>query len=172
MGRRGAVATRPGSEGSPCSAAERMLVRERTASGSQGANAQERSGASGDANRLHILKATLDYFHRSGIPTVVWVAPVNIDHLRSLGLSIDGLSRSLGTIRKLVESSGAGFVDFHALLPDGAFRDARDHVTPDGEASGATALGEVLARVILWSEPSDTPPLSNALVDESPSAIQ
>jgi hypothetical protein len=119
--------------------------------------------------RLRVLEATLDHFHRSGIPTVVWVAPVNIDHLRSLGLSLDGLERSLATVQEVVESSGAGFVDFHALLPDREFRDGGDHVTP---GRGATVLGQNLARVILWSVPVDTPPLRDALVDESASAVQ
>jgi hypothetical protein len=118
--------------------------------------------------RLRTLKATLEHYQRSGIPVVVWVAPVNVEHLRSLGLSLDGLARSLTTIRTLVESSGAGFLDFHALLSDPAFLDAGDHVHTDGAAE----LGEQLAKVILWSESSDTPPIRDALADEPARAVQ
>lgn len=123
-------------------------------------------------SRLRVLKATLDHYRRADIPIVVWVAPVNLDHLRSLGFSLDGLERSVATIRALVESTGAGFVDFHALLPDALFRDGGDHVTPDGDASGAAALGEALARVILWSEPGDTPGIRDAMANEPPRAVQ
>jgi hypothetical protein len=96
---------------------------------------------------------------------------VNIEHIRSLGLSLDGLERSIVTIRQIVESSGAGFVDLHALLPDRAFRDARDHVTPDGEWNGTAMLGEQLARVILWSDPSNTPQI-RALLSDPERALQ
>jgi hypothetical protein len=104
--------------------------------------------------RLQLLRALLERFHRARIPTVVWVAPVNVEHVRSEGLPLDGLEASVATLRGVVESAGAGFVDFHALLPDRAFRDAGDHVTSEGDGNGTSVLGEHLAQVLLWSEPA------------------
>jgi hypothetical protein len=110
--------------------------------------------------RLRILKATLDRYRRAGIPTLVWVAPTNIEHLRSLGLSLTGIDRSMTTLRQLVESSGAMFADFHALLPDKAFRDEGDHTTSSGESGGVRVLAEELAVSIvrLKSQPVPSSP--------------
>jgi hypothetical protein len=116
--------------------------------------------------RMQLLKATLERFRSARIPTVVWVAPVNIEHVRSEGLGLEGLEESVATIRDLVESTGAGFVDFHALLPDSAFRDAGDHVSAVGKNNGTDALGNDLARVLLWSESLDVA-AEDSLVDAS-----
>ena len=108
--------------------------------------------------RLRILGAMLEHYRRAGIPTIVWVAPVNVDHLRSLGLPLEGLRRSLGTIRTLVEANGAALIDLHDLLRDEAFIDAGDHVTSNVGMSGATMLGESLARVLLSMAPRERRP--------------
>ena len=109
----------------------------------------------GGQETVEQIEATLERFRRAQIPTVVWVAPVNVEHVRSEGLILEGLEESIATIREAVESTGAGFVDFHALLPDRAFRDAGDHVNALGRSNGTDALGNQLARILLWSESLD-----------------
>jgi hypothetical protein len=108
--------------------------------------------------RLEVLEALLRTFRRADIPVFVWVSPVNVQHMRSLGLSMDGLDKSLEVVRVLVEQTGAHFLDLHAALPDSAFRDSGDHYTLDGEPNGAAILASRLAPAIQRAAPA--PPAS------------
>ena len=102
--------------------------------------------------RLVVLGAMLSDFRKQGIPVLVWVSPINVEHLRTLGLPTDGIDRSMVTIGKLVEQSGARFLDLHELLPDEAFVDAGDHYTRDGAPNGSRVVGQELGRVIALEE--------------------
>jgi hypothetical protein len=102
-------------------------------------------GVSPDDARLRVLSAILERFRAADIPTLVWVPPVNIEHLGSLGLSSDGLSRSARSIGAAAKAHGASFSNLHAILGDDAFVDSGDHVTADGSSDGARVIGDRLA---------------------------
>jgi hypothetical protein len=105
-----------------------------------------------DHPRLVVLRAMLRDFRRAGVPVLVWVSPINLDHLARLGLGLDGIERSMTTIQKAVEGSGARFVDLHALLHDDDFADAGDHYQRDGSPSGAKRVGQELGLAIAREE--------------------
>jgi hypothetical protein len=98
--------------------------------------------------RLVVLAAMLREFHRRKIPVLVWVSPINKEHLRSLGFSLEGLDRSMRTIRYIVEDNGASLADLHGLLPDSSFSDSGDHYTIEGHPSGREMVGRELGAAI------------------------
>lgn len=104
--------------------------------------------------RLEVLEALLRTFRRADIPVLVWVSPVNVQHMRSIGLSMDGLDKSLAVVQALVEKAGAHFLDLHAALTDPAFRDSGDHYTLDGEPDGTAILAARLASAIQRAVPA------------------
>jgi hypothetical protein len=106
-------------------------------------------GLSAQHSGLRILAAVLARFRRANIPTLVYVEPINVEHLRSIGLPLDQLPGSLRTIQRAVEREGAEFVDFHDILPERAFRDAGDHYTFDGQPNGTFRLASALAAVLI-----------------------
>jgi hypothetical protein len=102
---------------------------------------------------LQMLGSALERFRVAGIPTLVYLRPVNVEHLRSLGISTAHLRESLLTLQRTVLSHGAQLVDLHALLPDSAFSDAGDHYTFQGAPNGAAWLGDRIANAIVETEP-------------------
>jgi hypothetical protein len=106
-------------------------------------------GVAPDGARLRVLGATLRALRKGGIPVLVWVAPVNVEHLRSLGLSVARLDETIRSTREVAETAGAAFTDFHSLLPDAGFRDSGDHVTIEGPVDGSEILGGHLALAII-----------------------
>jgi hypothetical protein len=109
-------------------------------------------GIGADHPRLVVLGAMIRDFERRGVPVLVWTSPINVDHLEKLGLPSDGLARSMRTIRKVVQRSGARFVDLHGLLPDAAFFDAGDHYTREGYPNGSEVVGQALGQAIALEE--------------------
>jgi hypothetical protein len=90
---------------------------------------------------LVVLASTLETLSDAGIPTLVYVNPINVEHLGELGLlEDDRLSRSLTTIESVVRGAGSDYLDLHDLLPDAAFRDAAGHL-------GTAALPDAPRRV-------------------------
>jgi hypothetical protein len=102
-----------------------------------------------DDPTLRILAAALQRLHAASVPTLVYVGPANLEHLRSLGIDQRRISASLATIRRTVEQEGATFADFHDLLPDSRFRDAGDHYTFEGEPDGTKWLSYRIAVAIM-----------------------
>jgi hypothetical protein len=109
-------------------------------------------GIGSRAPRLVVLEALLEDLHRARIPVLLWVSPVNVEHLRSLGIRLDGLDRSMSTVEAAVRRTGADFVDLHAFLPDAAFRDAGDHMTANGDPDGLALVAARLVPEIRRSE--------------------
>jgi hypothetical protein len=97
---------------------------------------------------LQILAALLARFRRAHIPTLVYLEPMNVEHIHRLGFALDGLSQSIRTLRRTVEGQGAELADFHAVLPDGAFRDEGDHYTFAGQPNGTFRLGSQIASAL------------------------
>ncbi|HEX4340232.1 MAG TPA: hypothetical protein VH062_30195 [Polyangiaceae bacterium] len=102
--------------------------------------------------RLVVLGAMIRDFEKQGIPVLVWVSPINVEHLKKLGLPTDGIGRSMQTIRKVVEGNGARLVDLHRLLPDDAFVDSGDHYTREGYPNGAEVVGRALGEAVALEE--------------------
>lgn len=109
-------------------------------------------GIAEDHPRLVVLRAMLRDFKKRGVPVLVWASPINLDHLKRLGFRFEGIDRSISTIRKSVEESGARFVDLHALLRDEDFTDAGDHYVREGSPSGAERVGQELGVAIAREE--------------------
>jgi hypothetical protein len=105
-------------------------------------------GVPPEGTRLRVLSATLERLGAAGVPTVVWVPPVNLEHMGSLGFSSDGLSRSAKSVGLVTKAAGASFVDLHGILGNDAFVDSGDHLTGDGSEDGARAVGDRLAREV------------------------
>jgi hypothetical protein len=85
-------------------------------------------GVQPDHVTLRLLAESLALYAEAGIPVVAYLSPINIEHLRAVGVvDEDRLSLSLESYRSVVASHGASFVDLHDLLPDDSFFDARGH---------------------------------------------
>jgi len=97
-----------------------------------------------DDPMLAVLGAWLRELRSAGVDVLVYAAPVNVDHLRTLDVyDEDAVRVSLGRIGAAVEARDGHFLDLHALLRDEHFRDGSDHLE---EGSGAS---ETLARALL-----------------------
>jgi hypothetical protein len=108
-------------------------------------------GASERHPSLRFFESLLRHYAEAGVPVLVYVNPVNVEHLSELGLPIQGLTLTIERARVIALRQGAGFVDFHALLPDAAFRDEMDHLDADGD--GARRLGNAIAESLLAFAP-------------------
>lgn len=99
---------------------------------------------------LRILAAALRRLREAEIPALVYVAPLNVEHLARIGLyDAQGLSQTIGALKQVAEQEGADFVDLHDLLPDAAFLDFADHLRtePASDSSALVAL-ELLPTVL------------------------
>lgn len=105
------------------------------------------AGAPPEHPALRFLDALLAHYAEAGIPTLVFVHPVNVEHLARLGLDTRGLAVSVESARQVASARGADFLDLHALLPDAAFRDEMDHL--DVEAGGTERVGRAIAAALL-----------------------
>ena len=75
-----------------------------------------------------ILGKTLALFRDAEIPVVIYLNPINIEYLRSIGVVDEDLLRtSVETYRSVAAEYGATFIDFHDALPDASFVDAQGH---------------------------------------------
>jgi hypothetical protein len=103
------------------------------------------TGLPADHPVLSVLADTLRAFADAGIETLVYVNPINVEHLSALGLlEGSGLSDSLATLEAVVRGAGGDYVDLHDLLPDAAFRDAAGHL---GTAEWVDAPERIAAAV-------------------------
>ncbi len=110
---------------------------------------QALAGVDSDHPVLLLFGAALRTFTQAGIRVLVYVVPVNVEHLRRVGLeSQGGLARTVEAVRRVAKGAGADFLDLHDFLPDAAFRDPSGHFTYDGEIDGATLVAERIARAL------------------------
>lgn len=109
------------------------------------------SGLARDAAGLRWLDAALARLQHAHVPVLLYLRPMNVEHMRELGLSLERLPVSIAEIRRTAERRGAQVVDLHALLPDGAFTDIGDHYTFDGDPNGTNWLGDRIALAITRS---------------------
>jgi hypothetical protein len=99
-------------------------------------------------DRLRLFELVLRDLKRAETPVLVWVSPVNVEHIRSLGLATDGLPWATAKLAAIARDAGASFLDLHALLPDAAFRDSGDHPTLEGTPDGTAAVAKELADAV------------------------
>lgn len=85
-------------------------------------------GLPGNSLSLQLIEATVRRLVASGAETIVFLLPMNVELLRTLGLLDEaGLARSVERIEQAVDRAGGRLVDLHALLPRQAFRDVGGH---------------------------------------------
>ena len=101
---------------------------------------------------LRVLDAVLAHYEEAGLRVLVFVNPINVEHLRSLRLhSETGLARTLARAEAVVRARGARWLDLHDLLDDAAFRDHMDHLGPGG---GRLVVAERLAEALSRTAPA------------------
>jgi hypothetical protein len=106
-------------------------------------------GLDPDDPALEVLDALLRRFAQAGIPVLVYVAPINVEHLSSIGAyDPQGMARTSARIEAVSRRRGAAFLDLHDLLPDAAFADHLDHLVQDAEPEGSRAVAERLAPLV------------------------
>jgi hypothetical protein len=114
-------------------------------------------GVSPEHPTMRILSAIVARLTRAHIPILVYAGPVNIEHMRKLGLPMQEVERSLQTVARVVRQQGGEFVDLHAALPERAFRDPGDHFTFDGQPNGTFRLASRVAAALMNSLPAEPP---------------
>ena len=101
---------------------------------------------------LRTLGALVRRFSEAKQRPLVWIAPVNVDYLTSLGIDVSGFDRSASAVRAVVEANGGDLLDLHAVLRDAQFADAGDHATSAGPGQGTDALARRIVARILAAE--------------------
>jgi hypothetical protein len=95
---------------------------------------------------LVMLGATVRSYKSRGIDVLVYVNPINVEHIEQLGILDESrLAQSLDHATAAVTSNGGHLVDLHQIFPDAAFRDRSGHFAYQGEINGPVALAEKLA---------------------------
>ncbi len=103
-----------------------------------------------DDPNLQVLDALVKRLRATGARVLLVATPTNVDVLEELGVyDRDGMQTSLNRIRDIATRNGADFLDVHDLLPDAAFRDAKDHLDLGSKMRPSRILA---AEMVLWSE--------------------
>jgi hypothetical protein len=103
------------------------------------------AGVDRDHPVLRVFGAMLSHLERSGIRTLVFTVPLNVEHIDLMGLFDEaGLARTLAAIEATVREAGGRFVDLHDLFPDQGFRDAAGHLTVEGAIDGPAEVAAAL----------------------------
>jgi len=98
---------------------------------------------------LLVVGQTVADFKRHGVATLVYLAPVNVDHLKAVGVYDGaGIQRTVSSLQHAVESNGGRFVDLHDLLPNAGFRDASGHLAEE-DFDGGEELARALAPSVI-----------------------
>jgi len=104
------------------------------------------SGVEPDDVSMALLGAAVEHFVRAGIETIVYVTPINFEHMEQVGVwDAEGMASSLANAREAVLAAGGHFVDLHDSTTDEGFRDQSGHLTFAGPSSASQALAERLA---------------------------
>ena len=96
-----------------------------------------------------VLRATVDELRAAGIPFVVYVAPVNVEGLRGKGdFDPAELQRRIEELRASIGVSRPEWLDLHAALPAGRFRDQQNHLLYEGCIDVGRPLAERALRLM------------------------
>jgi hypothetical protein len=98
---------------------------------------------------LEILQALLEDFARAGTAVILYVPPINVEHVRSIGVHDEaGLMQSLAALERIARQTGAEFADLHDILPDEAFRDTGGHFTHESPYDGPLIVAATLSTYV------------------------
>lgn len=97
-----------------------------------------------------VLREAVRELHEAGVPVIVYVAPVNIEYLRSRGddFDADELERRLEALRVAIGASRTEWLDLHATVPARKFRDYQNHMIFEGCIDVGKPLAERAMRLI------------------------
>ncbi len=105
-------------------------------------------GLSPNAPGLEFLDALLGRLNDGGQPILVYVSPINVEHLREIGnYDSDSMQRTLVVIRNVCDRQRATLLELHALLPDSAFAEQLDHLAQADHWDSAEGSSEVATQV-------------------------
>lgn len=98
---------------------------------------------------LRFIAAAVGVFSEAGIPTLVYLNPINLEHLDAVGvLDKSAMERSVDAYRSSVVDNGGLFLDYHDIFPDSHFADMAGHFRHDDEIQTQTQLAEKIAGFI------------------------
>ena len=98
---------------------------------------------------LQVLAATLENWHRAGIPVLLVVLPVNVELFESLEIANpETLQRTRDRLAKVAQAQGAYFLDLHALLPSVSFADHYGHFAHGTEPDGARRIADRITPIL------------------------
>jgi hypothetical protein len=107
-------------------------------------------GLPADDPTLRMLEATIRTFRGKGIEVLVYINPLNMDHLEKTGvLDRAGLALTLSRVEASVDRSGGFLLDLHDIFPDRAFRDAPGHLAYEDGLNGPGHLAARLAPIVV-----------------------
>lgn len=97
-----------------------------------------------------VLREAVRELHAAGIPVIVYVAPVNVEYLRTRGddFDADELERRLDALRTSIGAAPSEWLDLHAKLPARKFRDQQNHLFYDACADVGRPLAERAMRLV------------------------
>ena len=98
---------------------------------------------------MRFIAAAVGVFSEAGIPTLVYLNPINLEHLDAVGvLDKSAMERSVDAYRSSVIDSGGLFLDYHDIFPDSHFTDMAGHFRHDDEIQTQTQLAKKIAGFI------------------------
>jgi hypothetical protein len=107
-------------------------------------------GISADNPTLNALDRLIARFRAAGAHCLVYAAPLNVEHLRRLGVyDARGVERSIAGLEAVVRRHGGTFLDLHDLLADVDFADFSDHLKLDAEYDVSTRVARALVPGVL-----------------------
>lgn len=101
--------------------------------------------------QARVLRLVLDDLRAAGARVLVYVSPVDVDYLRSLGLTAAelGLAGRIEALRVAIGARPAEWLDLHASERAGGFHDVWNHLT----RAGCERVAARLATAIVPGEP-------------------
>lgn len=107
-------------------------------------------GLRADNPTLDALDRLLARLRAAGARSLVYAAPVNVEHLRRLGVyDAHGVARSMATLEAVVRRNGGAFLDLHDLLGDADFADFSDHLQLGRKYDVSTRVARALLPGVL-----------------------
>jgi hypothetical protein len=112
------------------------------------------AGAESDGPVLRVLGAAIRVFREHRIDVVVYVNPVNVEHMQSIEADDpEGLAVTIASVEAVARDAGAEFVDLHRILEDADFRDPAGHLSVKHGRDGPLRLAEHLAPALFARSP-------------------
>jgi hypothetical protein len=96
-----------------------------------------------------VLRAMVADLHRAQVPFVAYVAPINVEYLRTTGeFDDEDLVRRIGELREYVGASDTEWLDLYDALPASMFRDIQNHLLGPGCVRLARPIAQRVLHVL------------------------